>query len=300
MKSTEDTLKELNLAEHVSALFKVNQLSPEAAVNGGAPAAKVYEKLNAKNLEGALSDLAANRLLAVVFKGAIKQSVCEAAVSRLIDHKDKETYAGAESVGRIGPTLYENQFGFEAKYWNDAPRIREEVRNIFDPHGSPIDQLQAMCDSLPSFKGANILRVDEQVASVGVMRYLDDGAEILPHTDMASWDMPKSLECQQVDLQVAVNVYLAMPEKGGEVTVYNKRFSKLEYDANRRAAPNEYALREDALPEETVTIRPEVGDLVLFNASLPHRVGATEGTTTRYTMSCFIGICRDRSIAIFS
>lgn len=261
----------------------------------------INPSLNADALAAALNDLAEHRTIATVFKTVLSPDVCAAAVANLQDHHRKETYEGAKQVGRIGKSLYETQFGTEhaQAYWQNAEADRAIVRAVFSPYAAPMDVLQVMCDGLPGFHGARLLRIAGNPAFVGLLRYLDNGGEILPHTDVAPWDVPGSLECQQVDCQIAANFYLNMPEIGGEVTIYDQRVSKLEYDANRRPAPDRYALTDAFLTGDSVTIKPEVGDLVLFNANLPHRVSATSGET-RYTSSSFIGVCRDRSLVFFS
>lgn len=274
----------------------------ERATSRSAPAlCTMHDTLDPQALSEAISSLAEHRSIAAVFKGAISLDTCETALANLVDHHRREMYEGAAGVGRIGKSLYETQFSAEhdLSYWQNADKDRELVRAVFSPHAAPMDRLQVMCDGLPEFMGARLLRVGGRPGFVGLLRYLDSGGEILPHTDFASWDVPNSIECQQIDCQIAVNFYLNMPAVGGEVTVYDQRVSKLEYDANRRKAPNRYALEESFLGGNSVTIKPAVGDMVLFNANLPHRVSATSGET-RYTSSSFLGVCRDRSLVFFS
>ena len=102
-----------------------------------------------------------------------------------------------------------------------------------------------------------------------------------------------------MSLQVAFNGMIQAPSSGGAVTIYNRRPSKVEYDAYREAEPNQYALKKEFLPLRSVTIEPEAGDIYLFNASLPHEVSETAGDT-RYTISGFIGVDNQRKIWLFS
>ena len=265
------------------------------------PHCLTFYKYNVENLDKAIKEIAEGRKLAAVFKNVLCAELRAAAVENLENHQAKELYEGAEAVGRIGASLYENQFGSdrEARYFATAAASREVARAVFKPYGSPIDALRAMCDELPSFNGSNLLRLKEGTAFIGLIRYLDDGARILPHTDHAGWDMPNSLGCQQIECQIAFNAHLQAATEGGDVTVYGRRPTKVEYDAYREDAPNAYALKEAFLPTRSVTINPEAGDIVLFNASLPHEVAQTSGAT-RYTASCFLGVDRDRRIQLFS
>ena len=270
---------------------------------------KIYEDPNSltfydysiESLDKALVEMAEGRKLAAVFKRVVPESLRKAVVQNLENHQAKEHYEGAELVGRIGMSLYETQFNPDLliKYFETAASNREMARAVFRPFGSPVDTLRAMCDELPSFCGANLLRLRYGTAFVGLIRYLDEGGEILPHTDNPAWDVPESLKCQQIETSIAWNLHLQAASEGGEVTVYGRRPTKLEYDAYRREAPNSYALKDEFLPRRSVTIRPEAGDIVLFNASLPHRVNKTSGET-RFTKTCFIGIDRERHLHLFS
>lgn len=267
------------------------------------PLLSVYQGLEPKDLNEALVQLSQGHKLVVVFRGVLDPLTCETAVRCLETHRNKEFYKGDESVGRIGNSLYETQFGeaLRDKYWQRADEDRHEARRIFKPFGAPVDALHAMCDELTDFNGAGYLRVDGRVAFAGLVRCVNPGTEIRPHNDCVAWDVPKSLECQQVDCQISANFYLSMPGEGGELTVYNRKLSKLEYDGARRPPPDENFLRQDALPTAELTVRPNAGDLVIFNAGYPHEVTRTAmGGKVRYTCSCFIGVCRDRSIVIFS
>jgi len=171
------------------------------------PHCLTFYSYTVETLDKAVKEIAEGRKLAAVFKKVLPAEMLAVSVTNLESHQAKELYEGAEAVGRIGASLYENQFGpdRETRYFAQAAACREEARAVFKPYGSPIDTLRAMCDELPSFRGANLLRLKSGTAFIGLMRYLDDGARILPHTDVAGWDMPHSLLCQQIECQIAFN-----------------------------------------------------------------------------------------------
>ena len=293
-----------SIEPHLSLHQQTAQPGSERSLDGKIhedPHCITFSTYNVKNLNIALKEISEGRKLAAVFKQALPKAMLDAAIKNLDTHHEKELYEGADAVGRIGASLYENQFGKDRKhrYFKNAAKSIETSREIFAPFGSPVDTLRAMTDDLPSFKGSNLLRLKRGTAFVGLIRYLDSGAKIWPHTDNISWDMPNSIQCQQIECQIAWNAHIQAADKGGQVTVYSRRPSKVEYDAYRQDEPNSYALRDEFLPTRSVTIYPEAGDIVLFNASLPHEVGETNGAT-RYTASAFIGIDRDRGLKLFS
>jgi hypothetical protein len=265
------------------------------------PHCLTFYDYNVETLDKGTKELVEGRKIAAIYKNAISSDLRNAAIKNLEHHHAKQLYEGADGIGRIGSSLYENQFGPDrkAKYFEDAAASREMSRNVFGQYGSPVDTLRALCDELPSFNGAGILRLKRGTAFAGLIRYLDSGASILPHTDNVSWDMPDSIICNQIECQIAFNAHLQSASEGGEITIYSRRPTKIEYDAYRMPAPNVYAISEAFLPAPSVTVRAEAGDIVLFNASLPHSVAETKGST-RYTVSCFLGVDRKRFIHLFS
>jgi hypothetical protein len=256
---------------------------------------------NVATLNYAIKEIAEGRKLAAIFKGVLPGVVRETAIKSVQDHAEREKYVGAANVGRIGQSVYEAQFGPDhaARYFENAPASNEMVRRVFDPHGSPIDTLRAMADELPDFNGASLLRLERGITFAGLIRYLENGASILPHVDNVGWDLANSLASQQIDIQIAWNAMIDAADDGGVVTVFDRRLSWTEYEAFREEPPNAYALKPEALPRRKVSFRPEAGDIFIFNASLPHAVSETSGRT-RYTLSCFIGIDRQRHNHIFS
>jgi hypothetical protein len=170
---------------------------------------------------------------------------------------------------------------------------------MFPPGKYPLDYVRlALDDRWPGKVGR--LRLEEGLCGLGLLRFLDDGGEILPHNDKAAADVADSALAQAIDTQIAFNLLVQNAERGGITRVYPRRLSRNEYDANRRPVPDDFALREECLPLNPVVIRPQAGDVYLFDADFPHRVSSCSGLLPRYTLSAFIGVLRNSDLVIFS
>lgn len=280
------------------------QASPKAGVDQNLSASQLlanFDSFDAENLAKAVENIAVGSSCAAIFSGALSPTFCSQAVAQIESRGKLEHYlGGADDVGRSGhPSLYETQYDplIQARYFAGALSAIGEMRNIFGDLQNPADRVRAMMDECWP-KGARLMRLNGKPCSVGLVRFLDKGGEILPHTDNCCWDVPDSIDAQQVEAQIAFNFHLQTPDQGGEVTIFPKRLTKIEQDAIRLSPPNEYGLDRSKLPMGII-IKPEVGSLVLFEARLPHAVAPCTGRT-RYTLSGFIGICRTGQAVLFS
>lgn len=262
---------------------------------------RCYLEYRPETLADALDCIRRGEIVAAIFKNAVPPVVCAAAARRIDAYAEKEHYEGAAGVGRIGTSLYETQFGPDqlVDYFRTAEAQLEISRSMFPPGRYPLDEMRLWLDDVwPHEVGR--LRLEHGLCALGLIRFLDGGGAILPHNDVAAADMQTSMLAQAIDTQIAVNVLIQGAEAGGATRVYPKRFSRNEYDANRRPAPDGYALREECLPPDPVVIRPEAGDLYLFDANFPHAVEECVGARPRFTLSCFIGVRRNGELALFS
>ena len=123
---------------------------------------------------------------------------------------------------------------------------------------------------------------------VGLARVFTSTAEALPHQDVLRWDAP--LECtsaQSLLTQLAANIYVQPSEGGGDLELWSSSLDRDEYE--RLKLPGSYGLDRAKLPPSAVRVKPEAGDLILFNANKTHAVRpVTSGI--RVTVSCFIGV----------
>lgn len=258
----------------------------------------------AETVDEALSAIADGSLLAVRFRTVFSTEICEAAATKLKESPRKEHYPDAPDIGRIGKPLFDVQTYQDLEhYLKQAALSQNELDGIFGPLGCPVSRLKDLCDRASSFNGAGVLRVGGRPAFAGLCRYLLDGASIHPHQDHLDRDLAdlvhSAYHVPALDKNIAFNVYVDTPPIGGELKVYDRHLGQFEYDRLRRPAPDSYAVLDECLPVDPVIIKPATGDVILFDASRLHAVGASRGGP-RFSVSAFVGIGRDGRLHIYS
>lgn len=106
----------------------------------------------------------------------------------------------------------------------------------------------------------------------------------LIHYDSVAREHPHGLFDQLVVAQLAVNVWVRAPHKGGETAIWRRRWEPRD-DHHRDA----YGYTPEVIDGcQHVTVEPAVGDLLLFNAANLH--AAQPCTGKRTAIAFFLGI----------
>ncbi|OBS09279.1 2OG-Fe(II) oxygenase [Acidihalobacter prosperus] len=200
-------------------------------------------------------------------------------------------YINAPSIGRIGMAFYETERrpALVEKYFDEALRGIRELRARCAPYLSPMDMLRCMLDELwPA--GAHLATLYGRKMHVGLSRVVEPGVHFLAHHDIFAKDAPDTQEAHSLRAQLACNVYLQMPERGGALQIWDRLMTPADFDARRGDC---YGIHPDLLGRPDVELRPQAGDLILFDSTKMHAV--TPGQPQpRLSLSCFIGY-RDRA-----
>ena len=180
------------------------------------------------------------------------------------------------------------------RYYTQAVPAIQAIRSCFAPHVNPIDALRLQLDEQwPT--GAHVERLDGERGAmmVGLVRVIPPHKTVLAHQDHLDWDMhgsplfaQSSVLQQPLAAQLTANVYLQMPAEGGELCLWSSTCSRAEYDD---LSDGDYGVRdaEAKLGPPDVVLRPEVGELILFNSNRFHSI--RKGSEERVSISSFIG-----------
>jgi hypothetical protein len=194
-------------------------------------------------------------------------------VLRMADESLDEYF---QSAREIGPAL-ERAFGEGADY---ESRLREIVASLSG--GRPV--------SVPGV-------LDRRYAPATV-RVLEPGGTVTLHCGNETYAFPALTELTKIidpAGEISTLLPLALPEKGGELEIYDVCFGDPLIDELDRRLGRDHA-HLGLTERQCLLLRPAVGDLALFAEGLHyHRVNEVRGTRPRWTMGGFLAPSRDAS-----
>lgn len=241
-----------------------------------------------------LEALARGDVLACRLTGFYDRGACVAVQRRVID-ANRTHYEVAPNVEKIGMALFEATDGaLLDAYYADAQIAEARMKAIYQGMEDPIARLRQLLDALwPG--GCEIEQLHDQPMYAGLIRVIDAASELRPHQDNTHWDMPASTRAQTMRAQFSANVYFSVAEEGGELELWpfaihdEARYRELQ-------VPDDYALSRSAIGEPALVVRPEVGDLIIFDARRIHAVAKVK-RGSRSNASTFIGL-RDQAVPL--
>lgn len=173
-------------------------------------------------------------------------------------------------------------------YLAGSAALMAKVRASCYPLASPIDRLRCELDELwPG--GARLLRYESRALVFGMVRVWRNGAEARPHLDVLQKSAPDVPEAHKFTDQIGVNLYLRVPR--GEDDEGALELWDLGIDDSALIGDGlwgTYGYQREGLPEPTVVVRPQVGDLVMLRTTRVHAVRPTS-SGQRVSLSGFVG-----------
>lgn len=221
---------------------------------------------------------------------------------RLERHPSHAVYRNTEELERVGESHFETHDASGvtdpdalAAYLYAADQLMEEIHRLCDPDDSPFDALWRM---LARTLGIERAVLDGQSMFAGIVRIFPEGSELLPHNDDFARDAPGFEPAASLEGQLAVNVYLETPLRGGELELWRWRPTH-EQLARVRLPGSGYGADRSLLPAPDVTVGVAPGDLVMFDAARLHAV-RRQAVGRRIGMSCFLGYRRGLPLVCWS
>lgn len=236
-----------------------------------------------------ISDVIHARSYGILIKGFADPDTVQLARDRLSRHELRGTFSEQQEFNRLGKAYIEinDEAGRQAYHAQAIPNIRK-IREVFRPLASPIDELRLLLDEVWP-KGARLLDVNGEKCFVGIGRFQGSGVDLTPHTDNLERNAPQDHEPRLLT-QLSTNIYLEIPEDGGELEIWKIEPDEAEY--NRLRGERAYGIERHLLPPPDFVIKPEPGDLIVLNPRLIHAVRPS-ATSTRVTLGVFIGYFGD-------
>ncbi|MEM7375087.1 MAG: 2OG-Fe(II) oxygenase [Bacteroidota bacterium] len=191
-------------------------------------------------------------------------------------------------IHRIGMSLFEteNQPEYLHRYYKDARDSMKKLSLICYPLTNPLTQLHEQLHELWPH-GAQVENLHGFPMQQGIVRLFEAGKDsgLPPHYDLLQNDVPDSPRAAQQLTQLAANIYLQVPDEGGELDLWD--FQPTQQEFEELCTGHHDFMDRSLLPPKAATLRPQTGELILMQSSKVHSVRPSYGT--RLSMACFVG-----------
>jgi hypothetical protein len=217
-----------------------------------------------------IADLAAGRCAAIRVPELIPRSMCDETL-RALTRVEFDSY-GEERVHpqvmRFGAGVSDHRRDGEVaeSYWHAV----DSARDAWNELGLPFDPFQVCRDQLGAQwpNAVAVGRRDDREMAAGVAREPNGGFVI--HFDDAQREFSTSLLDANLVAQFAFNLYLSVPDIGGETVVWRHRWQPVD-EAFR--LPGSYGYADAVVGDaEFFELKPLVGEALLFDPRNFHAV----------------------------
>lgn len=247
-----------------------------------------YEKyvINELSTESLLK-LARREVGAIHVKGFYPTDVAKTVVDKAINHPKLGYYNKkyTSSVGRVCMPHIDSEWDEELakKYHTEAVENIQEMRSLFSPYPSPIDKVRLLLQEYwPA--GANVQRLYARPCFVGAIRvFKPTVSSFYPHHDRID-EESDAPEVKSLIEQLVANVYLQVPQTGGDLQLWLRDPTEHEKDLIRDVE----GLLPETVESPRLVIHPEAGDLIIFSSRMLHAVTPSE-EDYRVGAAAFIG-----------
>ncbi|MFJ5037021.1 2OG-Fe(II)-dependent halogenase WelO5 family protein [Streptomyces parvulus] len=222
-----------------------------------------------------IADLVAGRCAAVQVPGLFAEAVCGDLVHAL-SGADFDQY-GAERVQPavmrfgVGVSDYRSDGRVDAEYWPALDRARAAWDGLSLPMDPWEEARRSVGADWPGRVGVG--RHEGREMGAGVAREAPQG--FLVHYDDSAREFTDQLLEAPLLAQLAFNLYLAVPESGGETVIWRHRWHPRDEEFRPQGS---YGFTGDCVRDvESIEIRAAVGDGLLFDSRNYHAVKPSRG-----------------------
>ena len=234
-----------------------------------------------------IADLAAGRIAAVrvpdLLPGALREELLRALTEAEFDFYGQDRVSPAVMRYGVGVSDHRCNGRIAGSYW---PAV-EVGRSAWDRLGLPFDPFELCRKAIGAAwpGGIAVGRSGGRELAPGVAREPNQGFQV--HFDDALREFRGNLLDANLIGQFAFNLYLSVPEVGGETVVWRHRWRPAD---ERFRLPGSYGYSPEVVAgAESFTMKPSVGEAVLFDPRNFHAVRPSSGSR-RIALGMSIGL----------
>jgi hypothetical protein len=235
--------------------------------------------------ESSLSALLNEEILAIHVPKYVCRHACEAMVSRF-NAEDFSYYQHENNtVGHLGLSAYDIESDKQklAYYYTHVDTAERQRQKIFCDYQDPLIRFKQRVRSIHPY-GIRRENFHGMPMFAGMLRRIAIGSCVMVHQDNVSW-VSQTQKAKSMISQFALNIYLQANGRGGELMIWRDKYSQANFNQLTNDA---YCFPFNDYREPDLVIKPETGDLILFNANFCHAVNHVKDED-RIALSAFIG-----------
>ncbi|HET8660242.1 MAG TPA: hypothetical protein VFM55_14745 [Micromonosporaceae bacterium] len=222
-----------------------------------------------------IADLAAGRCAAIRVPEFMPRSICVEILRALTtaqfdSYGTERVYPPVMRLG-VGVSDHRQDGGVADSYWEALESSRKTWLNL----GLPFDPFKVCRDGLGAHwpNAVAVGRRGDREMGAGVAREPNQGFQV--HYDDALREFAGNLLDANLVAQFAFNLYLSVPEVGGETVVWRHRWHPADETFR---LPRSYGYAEGVVAEaESFELKPTVGEALLFDPRNFHAVRPSNG-----------------------
>lgn len=246
-------------------------------------------------IRDSIYELSDNSLAAIRIPGIYTNNEIDV----ILDNIEDEGVAWYENFelkqGRIGicATEFASRESGKDAYFSAEAEWSQKRDRIFPGALAPVQRMMDIFS--PEFSTAIAREPSQNDAKyfTGLIRAMKQ--ESTTHFDYAPHQLP-GWQVAQAAAQFAVVTYLQTPENGGGLTVYNRQWQLDDDKFNKdmlHKGPEGFEQRF-LKNEDSATIKPEAGEMIIFNSRNFHKVEKVASSLTRYSINSFMSLSGDK------
>jgi len=226
-------------------------------------------------------NLISGQIPAIIIPEIISKSICENLCNKIL--ANQHITSGSGISNKIGTSLSSHIYQ-KSKYFSNAKKSNQIIQHIFEDVKSPLLIMKEIITNI-SQKQISTAMENSMSYSDAVIRIHQDGDSVHLHRDNSTFEMSE-YSVSHFDNQLSVILYLQSPKKGGELTIYQKKWNKLD----EKMRQPDFGYSPNIVKDTPhISIRPVPGNIVIINPKFYHQIESVHGTKHRISMSFFFG-----------
>ena len=217
---------------------------------------------------------------AIIIPEIISKSVCENLCSKILANQHT---SGPGISNKIGTSLSSHIYE-KSKYFSNAQKSNQLIQHIFEDTQSPLLTMQKTVTDI-SQKQISTAMENAMSYSDAVIRIHQHEDSVHLHRDNSAFEMSE-YSVSHFDNQLSAILYLQSPKEGGELTIYQKKWTILD----EKMRQPDFGYSTDIVKDiPYISIPPIPGNMVIINPKFYHQIESIYGTKQRISMSFFFG-----------